>query len=412
MSSVPPIDLVQALSENIAWLRRLARALVGESAADDLVQDTMEVALRRPPAIDRPIRPWLATVLKNAAKMRRRSSNRRDKREAFALPTADPNPPDTSLAKLETQRRIVQAVLSLEEPYRQTVVLRYVDDLTAAEIARRLEVPAATIRSRLKRGLEMLRSDLERQGDGPNWRLALVPFIAPTQAVSPTTPILLGGLIMKLGIATAVAIATVLAIATVTNSASDLSQSKAGSDVDHSVDQEPRADHEAIANPVPTEDSRPRRFRGSDERQRFAKALALARLGTGERPTKTYDFSGVRVPQRPTASKGKELPGKLDKDYIRARIAEIIPLVRECYEIALANDSALSGAVTVDFVIDAEQEVGGYVREAVIAEDSDLQDPVLSECVTETILSVEFMPPEGGGVVRVRYPFVLQHDSQ
>jgi DNA-directed RNA polymerase specialized sigma24 family protein len=50
------------LSTHAAWLRRLALALVQDSArAEDLVQETWEASLRHPPAGDRPVAPWLAT---------------------------------------------------------------------------------------------------------------------------------------------------------------------------------------------------------------------------------------------------------------------------------------------------------------------------------------------------------------
>src|SRR5690606_23864875 len=52
-------------SETLA-LRRLARALTADDAtADDLVQDTWVAALRNPPGEDRPVRPWLSTVMRN-----------------------------------------------------------------------------------------------------------------------------------------------------------------------------------------------------------------------------------------------------------------------------------------------------------------------------------------------------------
>src|SRR5689334_12787809 len=62
-------------------LRRLARALVGDAAADDVVQDTWVASLSRPPRDERPIAPWLARVAKNLAINRRREEERRARRE-------------------------------------------------------------------------------------------------------------------------------------------------------------------------------------------------------------------------------------------------------------------------------------------------------------------------------------------
>ncbi len=99
-------------------------------------------------------------------------------------------------------------------------------------------------------------------------------------------------------------------------------------------------------------------------------------------------------------------------DYVKDRIAEVLPLVKECYTLARVATPSLSGKLIVDFVIDAEEEIGGYVREATIPTESPLQSTTLSECVTETILSVEFVPPEGGGEVRVRTPFLFKETSK
>ena len=66
------------------WLHQLARVLVGEAGADDVVQDTYEVALAKPPRRDGPLRPWLGGVARNLARMTRRGGGRREAREQAA----------------------------------------------------------------------------------------------------------------------------------------------------------------------------------------------------------------------------------------------------------------------------------------------------------------------------------------
>ncbi len=58
----------ELLLEHSSWASRLARSLVGESAAEDLVQETWLAALRHPPKTNRPLKPWLRTVLGNLAR--------------------------------------------------------------------------------------------------------------------------------------------------------------------------------------------------------------------------------------------------------------------------------------------------------------------------------------------------------
>lgn len=98
--------------------------------------------------------------------------------------------------------------------------------------------------------------------------------------------------------------------------------------------------------------------------------------------------------------------GKLDKDYIRSVVQdEVIELVKECYDVALEHDPKLAGKIVLDFAIVGDESVGGVVEEVTMADGSTLLDPDLAECVTESMASATFDPPEGGGRVRVTYPF-------
>ncbi|MGE5182485.1 MAG: RNA polymerase sigma factor, partial [Acidobacteriota bacterium] len=77
---------VDPISE-LSGLRALARSLVhGEADADDLLQDAAVALLEHPPELDRPVRPWLATVIVNRWRMNRRGATRRRAREAAVDP--------------------------------------------------------------------------------------------------------------------------------------------------------------------------------------------------------------------------------------------------------------------------------------------------------------------------------------
>jgi len=161
-------------------MRRLARAIVGEAAADDVVQDAwLQLG-------DRHEQPgYLAAIVRSLSLRRLRSERRRRQREDTV--TTDELPSTAEIAaRSEIVRKLAAAVESLDEPYRRTVVLRYFDDLSSAEIARRWGVPAATVRAHLKRGLEQLRASLDRQGGGrERWLGALLPWVSPL----PSTPL-------------------------------------------------------------------------------------------------------------------------------------------------------------------------------------------------------------------------------
>lgn len=132
--------------------------------AEDLVQATFLVALDRCDTWDpeRPLWPWLASILVNEARMeQRRRRRRREVGEdgAHDAATAEAAPLD-ELVSSEAFDRTVESIRSMPQPYRRVLQLRLVNGLRAVEIARALEVPVGTVRSQVHRGLEMLRRSL------------------------------------------------------------------------------------------------------------------------------------------------------------------------------------------------------------------------------------------------------------
>jgi len=166
------------LAQHAEWLRGLARALVGDAAvADDLAQDAWLAFGTRALDADS-ARPFLARVVRRLAGKWRRGEGRRVARERDASRGEHVPSPDESLERLEMQELLVRMLKTLPEPYRGTLMLRYFDGLDAAEIARRTDVPAGTVRSRITRGLEELRArlDAHSRGDRREWTLALLPI--------------------------------------------------------------------------------------------------------------------------------------------------------------------------------------------------------------------------------------------
>jgi RNA polymerase sigma factor (sigma-70 family) len=151
------------------WLRRLARSLVDDgAAADDLTQAAwVELAQRRARGgVVRDVRAWLGTVVRRRAGRdagRGRARRERERRVARgeALPSTD-----ELLSSLEATRLVTESLASLGEPYRSTLLLRFQEDLSPAEIASRQGLPAGTVRARIHRGLNQLRARLDRRTGG------------------------------------------------------------------------------------------------------------------------------------------------------------------------------------------------------------------------------------------------------
>jgi len=178
MEESTPRSDPEALLAQRPWVKRVARALVRDgSRAEDLEQAVWLRALEKPRAVRSP-RAWLGTALRNAASDLFRGDGRRRRREeAAAKPEAAPAV-DEAVARAEALRRAVDAALALREPYRTAVVLRFFEDLSPPEIAKRLQVPLETVRTRLRRALEQLRDalDADHGGDRRAWMALLLPL--------------------------------------------------------------------------------------------------------------------------------------------------------------------------------------------------------------------------------------------
>ncbi len=111
-----------------AALRRVARQLlVHEADCDDMVQSVFLTAIQRPPRVLS--RPWLVTTLRRRVvdRFRRDASA---KLHTSSLPRPDPAPPtDSIVSKLEAHESLARVLRGLREPYRETVYLRYFEDL-------------------------------------------------------------------------------------------------------------------------------------------------------------------------------------------------------------------------------------------------------------------------------------------
>lgn len=175
---------IETLLAETQWVRALAGSLVrDDAAADDVVQETYRAALSNPPRAGVPVRAWLRTVVRNFARRSYREKQRRRTREhAVAAPERDSLPgPDELAERLDSQRAVARLVASLEEPFRSTLLLRYWEGLSSAEISRRQEIPAGTVRWRLKKARDDLRARLDAEHDGNRsaWVALLLPIVSP-----------------------------------------------------------------------------------------------------------------------------------------------------------------------------------------------------------------------------------------
>jgi RNA polymerase sigma-70 factor (ECF subfamily) len=219
MSDAAPPPTFEDLLRHADWLRRLAHAVVQDDAvAEDLVQETWLSALRSPPRSHTSVRSWLRQVLKRHAYQRYRAEVARAGREAAAARPENTPGAAALVARTEVQSRVIREVLELDEPYRTTVLLRYVEELPPREVAVRTNAPVETVRARLRRARERLRERLDREdGREGAWLGALLPLVVPgpgetsTATLAATGAATAGGvLLMTTTQKIAVAVAAVL----------------------------------------------------------------------------------------------------------------------------------------------------------------------------------------------------------
>jgi RNA polymerase sigma-70 factor, ECF subfamily len=167
-------DLIDQLIEQYHY--RLFRYLLSLSgnreAAEDLFQETWIRVLERGHQYNAKWKfgTWLFTVARNlfVDTMRRKNpaagSNVEELDEASKLAETKaseaPSPFDLQSQREESDR-VARAMDCLSPGYREVLVLRFQEDLSLEEIANVVAVPVPTVKSRLYRGLEALKDQLE-----------------------------------------------------------------------------------------------------------------------------------------------------------------------------------------------------------------------------------------------------------
>ena len=145
----------QLIVPYIPNLRRYARALVGDrDGADDLVQDTLERAVRKF-HLWRPgdLRAWLFSIMHNVFINQLKARKIAPEVEIDEATIAAPIPTVTSVDVLDLQR----ALQNLAPEQREVLLLVALEDMTYAEVSTSLGIPIGTVMSRLSRGRERLR---------------------------------------------------------------------------------------------------------------------------------------------------------------------------------------------------------------------------------------------------------------
>lgn len=159
------------LGDHAAWSRLYAAharlvhgvllARVPRDVVPDLVQEVFLQAFHRARDVRDPAAfpGWLASIAR-----RRAADWRRRRRDTEPVPDGLPVEARDADAPLDAER-VLRAIRALPEAYRETLVLRLVEDLSGPQIAARTGLQPGSVRVNLHRGMQLLREQLGWEAD-------------------------------------------------------------------------------------------------------------------------------------------------------------------------------------------------------------------------------------------------------
>jgi len=169
-------DIESLVTSHYAYVRRLALSILDDpDEAEDAAQETFIAASRGLSAFrgQSEVKTWLTSIAVNACRGRLRKQKARQVltgtlQSLHLAHPAQPSP-ETLAVQREADRQLWQAVDALDDRHRLVVILRYVHELSTAEIAASLDISLGTVHSRLFYARQQLQQGLgflEEVADG------------------------------------------------------------------------------------------------------------------------------------------------------------------------------------------------------------------------------------------------------
>jgi hypothetical protein len=139
-------------------------------------------------------------------------------------------------------------------------------------------------------------------------------------------------------------------------------------------------------------------------RERLGERFPAARPARAT-PRAARSSAPATAPAAAAPPEGAEGGPRIEKKYIQERVREdFFPLAKQCYEDALKRTPGIAGKIALHFTIVGDEKIGGIVEDASVGEESTLHDEEFETCMSESMMTMTFPPPRGGGTVTVMYP--------
>jgi RNA polymerase sigma-70 factor (ECF subfamily) len=169
-------DIESLVSAHYPYVRRLALSILDDpDEAEDAAQEAFIAANRALSSFrgQSQVKTWLTSITVNACRshLRRRKARQALSAALQTLPLSRPaqTSPEAWAVQSESDRQLWNAVDELDDKHRLVVILRYVHELSTAEIAAALDISQGTVHSRLyyaRRQLQQWLGVLEEVTDG------------------------------------------------------------------------------------------------------------------------------------------------------------------------------------------------------------------------------------------------------
>ncbi|OPA72932.1 RNA polymerase subunit sigma-70 [Paenibacillus selenitireducens] len=141
---------------------RLCRYMLNHrSDAEDVCQEVFFKAMIVDRTTIKDIKPWLMQITVNECNtvLKRRQNGRRKEKLSFLLSLSRPSVKiEEQYEQAETADEFSTILSKMPDKLRIAIVLRFSSDMSIAETAQVLQVAEGTVKSRVNRGLHMLRS--------------------------------------------------------------------------------------------------------------------------------------------------------------------------------------------------------------------------------------------------------------
>ncbi|MEK5028409.1 RNA polymerase sigma factor [Paenibacillus sp. FSL M7-1046] len=134
-----------------------------QADAEDISQEVFVKVILADRSKVRNLKSWILRIASNECNSlirRRKTGVMKELRNYLLSRSQDSNPVEEHLNRRETRKEIQGLYSKLPDKIRMVVVLRFINELTVPEISKVMDIPEGTAKSRLNKGLKLLKGKM------------------------------------------------------------------------------------------------------------------------------------------------------------------------------------------------------------------------------------------------------------